>query len=276
MMRDAKFARAGIALCVNRCYRQTKTLIARSVVHEFLLESAVMPHRAELPEESIEDRSTPANDPTAIAADIPAPLDFDDDAGPVRAPQRFGRLALWMASASALGIGVLGTVAYGVWFTHDQRVYAEAMTSARKNLGIEQPAMALTQSAGPVETAPVSSPYVTTTPIAPADTATLAANTTPSAGDSAAAAGLAAAVSAASQKPDAGAQKTAAATPARKPAARAPRGGQQYASQQARHRNAHAKSDPGLFARMGAFFHRVSYQQRNNVPTRQREEYSRP
>ncbi|MFM0082455.1 hypothetical protein P0D72_26860 [Paraburkholderia sediminicola] len=50
-------------------------------------------------------------------------------------PVRFGRLALCVATASALALGVVGTVAYGVWFNHDQQAYADAMARARQALG---------------------------------------------------------------------------------------------------------------------------------------------
>ena len=49
-------------------------------------------------------------------------------------PPRFGRLAMCVAAASALAIGVMGTVAYSVWFNHDQQAYAEAMAGARRAL----------------------------------------------------------------------------------------------------------------------------------------------
>ena len=57
---------------------------------------------------------------------------FDSGAEPpaVAPPVRFGRLALCVATASALALGVVGTVAYGVWFNHDQQAYAEAMAHA--------------------------------------------------------------------------------------------------------------------------------------------------
>jgi hypothetical protein len=51
-------------------------------------------------------------------------------------PPRFGRFALCMAAAGALAFGVFGTVAYGVWFNHDQQAYAEAIASARQALGM--------------------------------------------------------------------------------------------------------------------------------------------
>jgi len=50
-------------------------------------------------------------------------------------PTRFGRLALCFAVAGALTLGVMGTVAYGIWFNQDQRAYAEAMANARQALG---------------------------------------------------------------------------------------------------------------------------------------------
>lgn len=50
-------------------------------------------------------------------------------------PPRFGRLALCLAAAGALTFGVMGTVAYGVWFNEDQQTYAEAIAGAREALG---------------------------------------------------------------------------------------------------------------------------------------------
>jgi hypothetical protein len=242
-----------------------------------------MPHQAKLPDERVAGRASPANDPTVLAAD--AVFERDEAYAPARAPLapiRFGRLALWMASATALGIGVLGTVAYSMWFTHDQRVYAEAMASARKTLGIEQPALAQTQSGGVVEAAPVTSAPVTSAPVtsivtipaAPAtpettdlaeindtdDSTTVATVVAPSGSDSAP-------VAQGSARKVSGSAQTAAAPM---------RTGRSAQTQAARRHVARAKSDTGLFARMGAFFHRVSYQQQRNGTSRQREEYSRP
>ncbi|SAK54682.1 hypothetical protein [Caballeronia ptereochthonis] len=264
-----------------------------------------MPHQAELPpDESIAGHAGPANDPNVINLPQPA-LDFDDEPPPARAPLRFGRLALWMASASALGIGVLGTVAYSMWFNHDQRVYAEAMAGARKTLGIDQPVIAArTQSAGVVETPTTSAPvyagtYASSDGPTPLDTASLANNaptsdatdegTVADSSDGSDASALATAtVAAASARAGQSAQAAQAADgpqaapPAQTAAqhrangsatqqAAASRGNQ---AAQARRRVARAKPEGGLFARVGAFFHRVSY--RHNVPNRQREEYSRP
>ena len=62
--------------------------------------------------------------------------DFENEAYPASAlpPARFGRLALWIASASALTVGVMATLAYGVWFDQDQRAYVKAMTVAQQTL----------------------------------------------------------------------------------------------------------------------------------------------
>lgn len=57
-------------------------------------------------------------------------------------PVRFGRLALCVATASALVVGVVGTVAYGVWFNHDQQRYADAIAGARQALGTAAPKVA--------------------------------------------------------------------------------------------------------------------------------------
>ncbi|MDR5878101.1 hypothetical protein [Caballeronia sp. LZ032] len=258
-----------------------------------------MPHHAELPpEERFEAHPGPANDPSVINLSPPEP-DFGDEPSPVRAPLRFGRLALWMASASALGIGVLGTVGYGMWFNHDQRVYAEAMASARKTLGIEQPVIAAqTQSAGVVEatgTAPAvyvgntsgaASANVTATPLDTASPSTdapttLAAATADDPAQDAAGTTELATATALAATPRSTAPAQIAATTRRangaavqqtaQTSSRAPQANQASA---ARRHSAHAKPEGGLFARVGAFFHRVSY--RHNVPTRQREEYSRP
>lgn len=69
-----------------------------------------------------------------------------DDAhtgSPARGPRdaralapRFSRLALCVTAVSALTLGVMGTVAYGVWFNHDQQAYAEAIANARQSLGM--------------------------------------------------------------------------------------------------------------------------------------------
>ncbi|MBB5446517.1 MULTISPECIES: hypothetical protein [unclassified Paraburkholderia] len=60
-------------------------------------------------------------------------LDGPDESGVP--PPRFGRLALCLAAAGALTFGVMGTVAYGVWFNQDQQTYADAIAGARQALG---------------------------------------------------------------------------------------------------------------------------------------------
>lgn len=61
--------------------------------------------------------------------------DADGERQAAASPVRFGRLALCVATASALAVGVVGTVAYGVWFNHDQQRYADAIAGARQALG---------------------------------------------------------------------------------------------------------------------------------------------
>jgi hypothetical protein len=97
---------------------------------------------------------------------------FDAGAEPAAAapPVRFGRLVLCVATASALAFGVVGTVAYGVWFNHDQQAYAEAMARARQALGT--PASA---AAGPALAKSIAPPRPATFAAAPR----LAAGRTP-------------------------------------------------------------------------------------------------
>ena len=106
-------------------------------------------------------------------------------------PPRFGRLAMCVAAASALAIGVMGTVAYSVWFNHDQQAYAEAMAGARRALGnsASASAAAMAKSAG-----------VTALPAA----AVLAKSPQPS--PATAASGVTVAASAAGADPEAGGQ----------------------------------------------------------------------
>ncbi|WP_459908171.1 hypothetical protein [Caballeronia sp. HLA56] len=236
-----------------------------------------MPHHAELPQQSIAGHARPANDPTVIAMETP-PLDLEDEPVAQRAPLRFGRLALWSASAGALAVGVLGTIAYSMWFSHDQRVYAEAMSSARQTLGVDQPTFVAaqvparmqtqTQAVGTVEAAPVSVRDASMSTTAPA---VYGADTVDAAAIAAAPTQAAPTV----QRPSAVA---ATRPPSQTASARGNRAASAQASagqtQAARRRAARARTDTGLFARVGAFFHRVSY--RRNATAGQREEYSRP
>jgi hypothetical protein len=68
-----------------------------------------------------------------------AEFEDGDPYGADVSPAGFGRLALCMAAAAALACGVLGTVAYSVWFNHDQQAYAEAIATARQALRIRGP-----------------------------------------------------------------------------------------------------------------------------------------
>lgn len=266
--------------------------------------------------------------PTSGAASPDADIDLVHDDLPPHAPARFGRLALWIASASALGIGVAGTVGYKVWFNQDQRAYVEAMTIARQELGITQATLAAqTLSTGIVEptqaympgeapsalAATGASPYAAAEPAPAPGLAALPAQTAAQIPDplapvsTATAAILAAAESARSAPsaapatpvaPPAAAAEVAAARPApTAPAARTTQAARRSArmasaspnpqqastrasrqnqavSQNRRHPATHAKPDESLFARMGSFFHRVSYRQNGN--SSQRDEYSRP
>ncbi|GGD50845.1 hypothetical protein [Caballeronia grimmiae] len=229
-----------------------------------------MPRHAELPEEPFAGGPSPANDPSVPDAPSGSFADFDDEEDieaepdPVRPPRRFGRLALWMASATALGVGVLGTVAYSVWFNQDQRVYAEAMTSARQTLGVDQPVLAATQSSGVVE-----APSTVTHP----ENIKLAGS--PPALDRPGLSAVAAAPAAIAE--DDTTERRA--TPSSQSGNRANRAAEKpartaQANQNVKRHAPPAKAEPGLFARVGAFFHRVSY--RRNATSGQREEYSRP
>jgi hypothetical protein len=80
-----------------------------------------------------------ANDTDLPQSEIEGPesgFDETDGHGTNASPPRFGRLALCVAAAGALAFGVLGTVAYSVWFNHDQQAYAEAIANARQAFGV--------------------------------------------------------------------------------------------------------------------------------------------
>ena len=85
-------------------------------------------------------------------------VDLQLDPISVAPPAQFGRLALWVASASALVVGVVGTAAYGVWFNNDQRAYVDAMANARQALGISGPTSSTQQASGSGPVTPSSSP----------------------------------------------------------------------------------------------------------------------
>jgi hypothetical protein len=185
-------------------------------------------------------------------------------------PARFGRLALCVAAASALACGVMGTVAYGVWFNHDQQVYAEAMAGARQALG-----MAALPAAGPPSAKLIAPAKATTSatashsaatpdeeahkqaswsgPVIPLSTpaarqTTVADTTHPVAASSATVARRTAPPSNAASQ-----QQLASGRPGRDA---------RLAQQERRSSStANAGHKDNLFARMGSFFRRVNYRQ---------------
>jgi hypothetical protein len=198
--------------------------------------------------------------------------DIDQDVDPAAAspPARFGRLALWVASASALTLGVLATVAYGVWFDQDQRAYAKAMTVAQQTLSAgvaavpQQPSL----SAG-VAVVPEQQALPTATPIVPAQQAAWSGHVALASPPPPPSTTLADATDADLTPLTSPAQRES--TAAAPPASLAPHSsaGQSAAvscsTKQARHRPApRVKPNNGLFARMESFFHRVSYRQHGN------------
>jgi len=176
--------------------------------------------------------------------------DFNPDTDPdfARAPVRFGRLALWVASASALAIGIMGTVAYGVWFNQDQHAYAEAMEHARQTLWLAAPASAPAPAPGleptPLVQPTVSSGYVAA-PLAPARPVTVAS------------ADLNAPVPSTefdhrAASPDSAVPKLAATHPLRASCS---------ATVEHHRPVSRVKTNSNRFTRVGSFFHRVNYRQ---------------
>jgi hypothetical protein len=193
--------------------------------------------------------------------------DFNPDTDPAfaRTPVRFGRLALWIASASALAIGITGTVAYGVWFNQDQHAYAEAMEHARQTLWLAAATAAPAAPAAPESTSVVqpttSSGYVAV-PLVPARPVTVASADlnapVPSAVSSAQFNRRAA-------PSDSAVPKLAVTRPPRATCS----------ASAERHRPvSRVKSNGNLFTRAGSFFHRVSYRQHGTES--QRDIYARP
>jgi hypothetical protein len=188
--------------------------------------------------------------------------DFNPDADPAfaRTPVRFGRLALWIASASALAIGIMGTVAYGVWFNQDQHAYAEAMEHARQTLWLAAaapPAPAPAPEPTPVVQPTASSGYVAA-PLVPARPITVAS------------ADLNAPVPSTQFN-----RRAAPSDPAvpKLAVTRSPRA--TCSASVERHRPvSRVRSNGNLFTRVGSFFHRVSYRQHGTES--QRDIYARP
>jgi hypothetical protein len=167
-------------------------------------------------------------------------LDLDGDPVPAAPPARFGRLALWVASASALTVGVVGTVAYGVWFNQDQHAYAEAMARARQTLSVTESTSATQRSSSTGQVAPSSSPP------GEASVASVDVNAPVSSPG----------IDRRAVRPhDSAAPKLATARLGR---ASCP------VTQDRRRPAPRVKPNGGLFARLGSFFHRVSYRQHGN------------
>jgi hypothetical protein len=187
--------------------------------------------------------------------------DFNLDADPAlaRTPIRFGRLALWIASASALTIGVMGTVAYGVWFNQDQHAYAEAMEHARQTLWLAAPAPAPEPALAAQQVA--SSDYVEApAPVPPSRAVAIAS----------ASADMNAHVSSTQLDRRASLSDSAAPKLAVTPHVR----GSCTASEGHRRPVPRVKSNGDLFTRVGSFFHRVSYRQHGTEG--QRDIYAHP
>jgi hypothetical protein len=159
-----------------------------------------------------------------------------------------------VASASALTAGVVGTVAYGMWFDDDQRIYAEAITSARQALRI----------VGATSPVPPNVQYGHVT-LAPAPVQVAAADlAVPGTAGQTAQSGQA--TQPAGPAPDTASPRLAAAHPERATCAVPP--------PPRRHPQARAKPSGGVFAGMNSFFHRTSYPQHG--PGSQRDIYARP
>ncbi|ASL48195.1 hypothetical protein bAD24_III12420 [Burkholderia sp. AD24] len=234
---------------------------------------------------------------------------------PAVAPPRFGRLAMGVATAGALALGVMGTVAYGVWFNHDQQAYAEAIAGARQALGASAPmaeggaAGTVTANAARANAVPANSATENAAnAAAAAPVAQNPATVVPTAGGTSSEAQaeqggrlaswsgevarpatsdpqLARAADAtpgaspfsSSSSSASGRRSTVAAAPnlqltAARPAKDPRSADARAASPSERHAaNTRPKS---LFARMGQFFHRVSYRQHGNAS--QQDIYSHP
>jgi len=240
--------------------------------------------------------------------------DFDS-AYPMGAPpRRFSRLALCVAAAVALTFGVMGTIAYGIWFDQDQQVYAQAIAGARAALGSPKPGEASAVSVAHEAEAPRARQAASadkreaanehandragwsgqirqSPPVAGADPSVQLADTLPDSGSDvsadASADGLANGL--ANTSSGSSADTTAAAAASVAPSAlphtaKAADSAAQSASghtaretrlaQQGRHASSNAKHKNSLFARVGSFFRRVSYRQHGNG--RQQDIYSHP
>jgi hypothetical protein len=210
---------------------------------------------------------SPSRDP---GLDFSEGLDQDDDPAPAAPPARFGRLALWAASASALTVGVVATVAYGVWFDQDQRAYAKAMTVAQQTLSAGVATMPKRQTlAAGVAIAPEQQTLPPAVPIVPTQQTAWSGRVTPASPPLAPPTTLLDAAQADLTTVASSAQPES--TDVAPPDSFAPHSSTRQSGsvsgsvKQARHRPApRAKPNDGLFARMQSFFHRVSYRQHGN------------
>lgn len=219
------------------------------------------------------------NDTDVPEADAGGP-DIGFDTNFHAPPARFERLTLCVAAASALAFGVVGTVAYGVWFNQDQQAYADAMTGARQALGAMQstpatPATPITPSAV-LSTVAVSAPTAATAATTEEEQAARA-----EAGDEQASwsGQVMQSQGASSVPPQAAVARAAPAAPASSvrparggassfdPAAQRPvaagHAGKdaRVAQQNRRSRPASARHNGSLFTRVSLFFRRVNYRQ---------------
>jgi hypothetical protein len=226
---------------------------------------------------------------------------FDEDSmsGTSASPPRFSRLALCVAAAGALAIGVFGTIAYGVWFNHDQQAYAEAIAGARQALGLP---VAATRTAATTATAGESDlrASLAAAPGTPAPTSiTASADTPQTASTSDSEEGNEQAIwsgqvarppamwPASAPLADTGVtdtpitptiaprptQRTASYTGSTARPAKDARSAQQNQSRRASQAN--AKNQSGLFARMGMLFRHVNYPQHGSG-RQQPDLYSHP
>ncbi|WP_168790391.1 hypothetical protein [Paraburkholderia aromaticivorans] len=213
-------------------------------------------------------------------------------------PPRFGRLAMCVAAASALAIGVMGTVAYSVWFNHDQQAYAEAMAGARRALGngasASAPVMAKTASVTALPAAAVPAKPPQLAPAMATSGATVAASAAvadreaggqfaswsgqvrASAAQPEVVANAAPATPVSAAPPPTSARRSAnAATPPTQQLAASRQGKDGRATPQERRATPeNARHKNNLFARVGLFFRRVNYRQHGNA--NRQDIYSHP
>ena len=227
---------------------------------------------------------SPADDPPGDSGqDLSQRFDPDLDPGYALPPARFGRLALWAASACALTVGVAATVAYGVWFDQDQRTYMRAMATAQQTLSTGVAATAApAQQTLSAAAAFVPDPQ----PLSTAGTTAAPAQQTTWSGQVASAAlpadpqtTLADAAEAELTTPALPAQpdssRIASSDALASHAGSARRTTVSCGAKQVRHRPApRAKPNTGLFARLESYFHRVNYRQHGNGSQQDQDRYA--